>query len=74
MDWFLYDNGLHDERVNYFCRNTLKLMFDWVVNTPLDHSLKLNVSYEQFVIRQKYITLIIHDLSGSLAENSKMYV
>ena len=73
MDWFLYDNGLQHERVNYFCRKTLKLMLDWVLNTPLDLSVKFNVSYEQFVIRPKYITLIIHDLSDSLAENSKMY-
>ena len=48
-------------------------MLDWVLNTPLDLSVKFNVSYEQFVIRPKYITLIIHDLSDSLAENSKMY-
>ena len=36
----------------YFCRKTLSLMFDWVLNTPLGLPLKFNVSYEQFVIAQ----------------------
>ena len=35
MDWFLYDNGLRHERVNYFRRKAKSKMFDRVLNIHL---------------------------------------
>ena len=63
MDWFLYDNGLHHERVNIFHKNSTEEPFHRKnVNNAMSDDGDFISKFLQQTVRKKEVQLTLHGL------------
>ena len=63
MDWFLYDNGLHQERVNIFHKNSTEEPFHRKnVNNAMSDDGDFISKFLQQTVRKKEVQLTLHGL------------